>query len=129
MHSDEQEIRDLIENWLRASELRDHDSVLALMDEDVVFLQPAQQPIRGRAAFARMQQGLANVAIEARADIQEIEVFGDWAYCWNQLTVTITPGNGGGALKRAGPVLSVLHRQNGRWLIVRDANMLAPSPQ
>jgi len=127
MPSDEQAIRDLVAAWLDASKRHDNDAVLALMADDVVFLQPGMEPIRGRAAFARMQQGQARVAIEAQAQIQEIRVMGDWAYCWNQLNVTITPRDGAAATTRTGPVLSVLNKQHGRWVIVRDANMLAPS--
>ncbi len=53
-------------------------------------------------------------------------MFGDWAYCWNKLAVAVSPPDGGAAAKRAGPVLSILRKQaDGRWVIVRDANMLA----
>ena len=54
---DEQAIRDLVGNWLAASNSGDHDTVLRLMAEDVVFLQPGQAPMRGRAAFAAAQRG------------------------------------------------------------------------
>jgi uncharacterized protein (TIGR02246 family) len=124
MRTDEQAIRDLIAQWLRASKQHDHEAVLALMSEEVVFLQPGQQPMRGRNAFAAAQKGLSDVEIDAAADIQEIRILGDWAYCWNHLNLTITPRNGGKPIKRAGPVLSILHKQDGRWLIARDANML-----
>src|SRR5258706_14877302 len=120
MQSDEQSIRDLITAWLEASKSGDNETVLSLMAEDVVFLQPGQDPIRGRAAFAQMQKGLANVAIDATADIQEIKLLGDWAYCWNYLTVVVTPRYGGTQVKRAGNVPSVKHKQDGRWVIARD---------
>jgi len=29
-------------------------------------------------------------------------------------------------MKLAGPVLSVLKRENGKWILARDANMLTP---
>ena len=125
MSADEQAIRDLVFAWLSASKAGDNATVLSLMAEDVVFLQAGQEPIRGRAAFAQMQQGLAHVEIDANSEIQEIRVFGDWAYCWNHLTITVTPHNGGAPVKRTGHVLSVLQKQGGRWVIVRDANMLA----
>jgi ketosteroid isomerase-like protein len=51
-------------------------------------------------------------------------LLGDWAYCWNKLSVTMTPNDGKPPVKRAGNVLSILQKQNGRWVIVRDANML-----
>jgi uncharacterized protein (TIGR02246 family) len=123
MHSDEQAIRDLVTTWLEASKSGDEKTVLSLMAEDVVFLQPGQPPMRGRSGFAAAQKKLADFAIDGSADVQEIKVFGDWAYCWNHLIVVITP-RGGKPVKRAGNVLSILHKQHGRWVIVRDANML-----
>jgi uncharacterized protein (TIGR02246 family) len=125
MSADEQAIRDLVATWLDASKAGDNATVLGLMADDVVFLLPGQPPMRGRDAFAAAQNGMANLGIDAVGRIQEIKVFGDWAYCWNQLTVTITPRNGGEPVTRAGDVLSILQRQSGRWVIVRDANMLA----
>ena len=124
--ADERAISDLIATWPKASKAGDNDTVLSLMAEDVVFLQAGQEPIRGRTAFATAQQGLAHIDLDTVADIREIKVFGDWAYCWNYLTVVVTPHDGGAPIKRAGNVLSVLQKQNGRWVIVRDANMLAP---
>jgi len=126
MQPDEQAIRELIATWLNASKAHDNATVLGLMADDAVFLQPGQQPIRGRAAFAKMQEQLAEVDIDSRADVQEIKVFGDWAYCWNHLSITVTPKNGA-AVKRAGNVLTVLRKQQNRWVIARDANMLVPA--
>ena len=124
MQSDEQAIRDLISTWLAASKSGDNEKVLSLMAEDVVFLQPGQPPMRGRSGFAAAQKGHADVDIDANADIQEIRVLGDWAYCWNYLTVVVTPRKTGAAVERAGNVLSILQKQRGQWVVVRDANML-----
>ena len=76
-----------------------------------------------------MQKGLANIDIDALSEIQEIRIFCDWAYCWNHLTFTVTPKNGANAVTRSGNVLSVLHKQDTGWVIVRDANMLSVVPQ
>jgi uncharacterized protein (TIGR02246 family) len=125
MQDDERAIRELVGTWLRASAAGDYDQVLRLMADDVVFLVAGQPPMRGKAAFAKAQEALKLSRIEASGEIQEVRVFGDWAYCWNELSVTLHPP-GGPPVKRAGNVLSILQRQqDGRWLIVRDANMLA----
>jgi uncharacterized protein (TIGR02246 family) len=124
MPTDEQAIRELIATWLRASKAADYATVLSLMAQDVVFLQPGMAPMRGRSAFAEAQKSQADVDIDASSAIQEIKVLGDWAYCWNRLAVTITPRNGGAPVKRSGDVLSILHKQSDQWVIVRDANML-----
>jgi len=126
MDQDEQAIRDLVSTWMSASAAGDHERVLGLMADDVVFLMPGRSPIRGKAAFAAAQAALKGVRLEAASDIQEIRVLGDWAYCWNHLAIEVHPSGGGVPVKRAGPVLSILRKQaDGRWVIVRDANMLA----
>ena len=124
MQSDEQEIRTLVATWLSATKAGDAEKVLSLMAEDVVFLQPGQSPMRGRSGYAAAQKGIAQFDFDGASNIQEIKVFGDWAYCWNYLTVVFTPHDGGAIGKRAGNVLSILQKQDGQWVIVRDANML-----
>jgi uncharacterized protein (TIGR02246 family) len=126
MDEDEQAIRDLVATWMSASAAGDRDRVLDLMADDAVFLLPGRSPIRGKAAFAAAQDALKGMRIEAVSDIQEVRVFGDWAYCWNHLAVEVHRPGGGVPVKRAGPVLSILRKlPDGRWVIVRDANMLS----
>jgi uncharacterized protein (TIGR02246 family) len=123
---DEQAIRDLIATWLSASKSGDTETVLSLMSDDVIFLVCGQPPMRGKAAFAASQSALKDVEIDASSEIQEIKVVGDWAYVWTNLAVAFKPKRSGDANKRAGNTLSILRKHEGRWLLVRDANMLAP---
>lgn len=113
MENDEQAIGQLVESWLSTSAAGDTEKILTLMAEDVVFLMPGQPPMRGRSAFAAGQAALRQFRIEATSDIQEIKVFGEWAYCWNQLSVIVTPRSGGTLVKRAGNTLSILQKQAG----------------
>ena len=85
-------------------------------------------PGRCRAAFAASQAALQDLGIEATSEIQEIRVLGDWAYLWTQLAIVVTPKAGGESVRRAGNTLSILHKQAGAWVIVRDANLLATVP-
>jgi ketosteroid isomerase-like protein len=63
--------------------------------------------------------------IESTGKVQEVEVSGNLAYCWTELTVRIVPQAGGNAATRAGSALSILRKQtSGSWVVVRDANML-----
>jgi uncharacterized protein (TIGR02246 family) len=126
MQNDEQEIRDLVTTWFSASKAGDTEKVLSLMSEDAVFLLCGQPPMRGRAAFASSLSALSQVTIDATSEIQEIKVLGEWAYMWTYLSIVITPKNGEASMTRAGNTLSILQKQNGAWLMVRDANMLAP---
>jgi uncharacterized protein (TIGR02246 family) len=126
MQDDEQEIRELVTTWLSATKAGDTDKVLSLMSDEVVFLICGQPPMRGKAAFAASLSALSQVMIDATSEIQEIKVLGEWAYMWTHLSVVITPKNGGASVRRAGNTLSILQKQNGSWLMLRDANMLAP---
>jgi uncharacterized protein (TIGR02246 family) len=126
--TDEQQIRDLVATWMSASRAGDTDSVLSLMTDDVVFLVAGQPPMRKAdfAAAARAQAGTDAPTIDGESDIEEIVVVGDVAYLRARLTVTVTPPQGGKPMRRAGYTLTVLRRQNGRWLLARDANLLVP---
>ena len=126
MERDEQEIRVLVADWMAATKAGDVEKVLALMTDDVVFLVAGQAPMIGKASFATAAKAQASGTapqFEGTSEIQEIKVVGDWAYMWSRLSVVVTPP-GGGARKRAGHTLSVLRKENGRWLLARDANML-----
>jgi uncharacterized protein (TIGR02246 family) len=125
---DEQAIRTLVATWLEASARGDLDRVLRLMAEDVVFLACGRPPMRGRDAFAAASRAMEGQSrVEGAAEVQEVRVFGDWAYSWTQLTLTVQPAGGGQPTRLSGPALSVLHRQaDDSWVIYRDANMVGP---
>ena len=103
MLSDEEQIRALVAAWMKATQAGDVDTVLGLMADDAVFLLPGRPPMHKPefAAQARAQQP-------------------------GSLQVRITPPGGKPAMERAGHTLTVFHRQQGRWLLARDANLLAP---
>jgi uncharacterized protein (TIGR02246 family) len=126
MASDEQQIREVIATWMSATATGDLAQILKLMDEDVVFLVMGQAPMRGRDAFAAgFKKALEKFKIESTSNVQEIEVTGEWAYCWNDLQVTMTPHAEGEPMRRRGNVLSIFRKnQEGNWVLVRDANLL-----
>ena len=128
MQTDEQAIRNVIQTWIDATKAGDMDRVLSLMSDDVVFLTVGQQPF-GKDAFAAASlPGQGQVAIDARPDVREVTVCGDMAYTINHLTVNVTPPQGE-PRQMAGFILTVFRKQpDGRWLLVRDANLLTPQP-
>jgi uncharacterized protein (TIGR02246 family) len=123
MTGDERAIRDLVATWMKASQAGDTATVLSLMADDVVFQVPGREPF-GKAAFAGMSQSMAGVRMEGSSEIRELKVLGDWAYLRNHITMTVTPP-GGKSVTRAGYTLSILRKDGGRWLLARDANLLA----
>src|ERR1700752_650412 len=84
MQDDERAIRDLVSTWISASNAGDLQKVLSLMAADVVFLVAGQKPMR-KADYIAGQAALEGVEMEAKSEIQEIRVFGDWAYLWTKL--------------------------------------------
>jgi len=124
--TEEQQIRDLIATWIRASIAGDLPTVLKLMSEDVVFLIAGHPPMMGREAFAAASRAAAGkFEIEAHSDVKEIQVFGDVAYCWTHLSMKVTPHSTGMPTRRSGHTLSVLRKMSeGNWVLIRDANML-----
>ncbi len=123
--NDEDAIRQVVTDWIAATKAGDTETVLSLMAEDVVFLLPGRPPMVGREAFRAASAGMkpSEVEFDGTSTIREVRVCGDWAYVWSELTVVVRPKNGGG-VKRAGPVLSIFKKENDRWVIYRDANML-----
>lgn len=130
MQSDEEQIRELVSTWMSASKAGDVETVLSLMAEDVVFLVPGQPPMRKAdfAAAARAMAGPDAPQFDGTSEIQEIQVHGDWAFMWTRLTVVVTPPGGTAPTTRAGHTLTILKKEAGKWVLVRDANLLAPGP-
>lgn len=130
MTQDEQQIRDLVRTWMEATQAGDVQTVLGLMTEDVVFLVPGRAPMRKDefAQAARAQAAPGGPRIEGTSEIQEVQVAGDWAFLWSRLAVKMTPPGGAAPVERAGHTLTVLRREQGRWRLARDANLLAPVP-
>ena len=120
-------LREVVETWHQATAAGDVARVLSLMAEDVVFLAPERPPMQGRRAFERsLRELLATHTITSKGQVREVVTSGDLAYAWTDLTVTVAARDGGQPVERRGPTLSIFRRQpDGRWLLVRDANMLA----
>ncbi len=122
---DTRQIRKLIDAWIAASNARNLPALMDMMTDDVVFMTPGRAPF-GKAEFAADVERMKGVAIDARAEVQEIEVSGALAYIRNHIRVELTsPGQ---APKRmSGYAMSVLRKDDdGRWRIARDANLVRP---
>ena len=122
---DEAAIRALVSTWMEATRSGDTAKILDLMAEDVVFLVAGRPPFGKREfeAAATMQAG-TSMRFDGASEIDEIRVVGDWAFIRTRLTVTATePGKS--PIVRSGSTLSILEKRDGRWLLARDANLLA----
>jgi uncharacterized protein (TIGR02246 family) len=124
MTEDERAIRDLVSTWMRASKSGDVNTVLSLMADDVIFMVPGREPF-GKDVFRAAAGAMKNASLTGSSDIREVNVLGDWAYIRNYIEITITSREGG-TMRRKGYTLSILRKQSdGRWLLWRDANLVA----
>jgi uncharacterized protein (TIGR02246 family) len=124
--NDEQQIRELVATWMSATEAGDVETVLGLMADDVVFLVAGQPPF-GKQRFAEMARppaGAPKPRFKGHSVIEEIQVFGEWAFMRTRLRVEVAPPGGEKTIARAGHTLSMLRKSGGRWLLARDANLL-----
>jgi uncharacterized protein (TIGR02246 family) len=122
---DTRQIRALVDSWIAASKAHDLSALMNMMTDDIVFMTPGRAPF-GKAEFVADSERMKGVGIDARAEVQEIEVFGPLAYVRNPVRVELTsPGQ---ALKRvSGYAMSILRKEaDGRWRIARDANLVMP---
>jgi uncharacterized protein (TIGR02246 family) len=128
MNTDEKQIRQLVSTWMEATRAGDVETVLSLMSDDVVFLAPGRDPMRKRDFELAAKAQAANAApkFEGTSEIQEITIAGDWAFMWTKLRVVATPPDGSPATERKGHTLTVLKKEDGKWVLARDANLLSP---
>jgi uncharacterized protein (TIGR02246 family) len=127
MESDEQAIREAHAIWIEAVNAGDLVRLLTLMADDVVFLNPGQEPV-GRDEFppgfsAAHQQARINCVSE----LEDVTVVGEVAYTLSRDSLSVTPRAGGETMRLAGHRITVYRRQpDGRWLLARDAHTLSP---
>jgi uncharacterized protein (TIGR02246 family) len=131
MTADEQAIRAAVASWMEASIEGDIARVLGLIDDDAVFLTPGRPPMRKSDFEAASKAMAGKIRLDGVSEVQEVRVFGEWAYVWTQLSITMHVRDApqhpadGKAVHRAGPGLSVWRRRaDGAWVIYRDGNML-----
>lgn len=121
---DEQAIRDLVDTWLAASKAGDVENVLKLMSDDVIFMVPGREPF-GKREFAANSAAMKDLKFEFASTIQEIKVLGDWAWMRNHLKVKAIQRDGKANVS-SGYTLTILRRENDKWVLTRDANLLTP---
>lgn len=128
MTDDEQAIRGLVSRWHAATRDGDTSTVLSLMTDDALFLTPGRAPMT-QTEFASLaaQGAAAKPRIEIDQQILELEVFGEWAFMRSQLAVSVTPAGSASPMRRSGQTLTIFKKQGDRWLLFRDANLLAPA--
>lgn len=125
MSSDERAIREFLRRWFEATANDDFDTLLANVADDIVFLTPYKPPMGKREFAESLRANAGKFRIECEGEYKEVIVSGDMAHAHGHLTVTLKL-KGGGETKFNGHTLSLFRKQpNGKWLLSRDANLLA----
>jgi uncharacterized protein (TIGR02246 family) len=130
MGSDEQAIRDVHTTWIDAVNAGDLVTLLALMAEDVVFLNPGHAPF-GRDGFpAGFSAAHQQSRIRCISELENVVIAGEVAYTISTDSLSAIPRAGGESTELAGHRLTLYRKQpDGRWLLARDANTLSPDPE
>ncbi len=127
MKSDEQEIRDLFDSWIKATTEGNLKLAHHCIADDALFFVPGVGEM-DKISFAQAAAGASPeespFEFDLKSKLRELKVFGDHAYLWVESTLVMTPKNGDPATKEAGHSLSILEKRDGRWQILRDANTL-----
>ncbi len=123
--SNEDAIRERINEWLRASKDADLAALANLLDDDVLFV------VQGRPPFGKKEFLAGGVAapfrFEWKVEVPEVVVHGDWGLTRVHLELEIMPAPDSEPMRLAGPAMSVWRKSaDGRWVIWRDANMVRP---
>jgi uncharacterized protein (TIGR02246 family) len=126
MGPDERAISQLHSTWIDAVNAGDLGLLLALMADDVVFLNPGRAP-SGRDGFsAAFPAAHQQARINCISELEEVVVVGEVAYTRSRDSLSVTPRAGGGTIRLAGDRLTVYRKQpDGRWLLARDAHTLS----
>jgi uncharacterized protein (TIGR02246 family) len=127
MSPEERSIRQVHSTWISAVNAGDLASLLSLMTDDVVFLNPGQAPF-GREGFpVGFLTSHEQFQIRCISELEEVVVVGEVAYTMCRDSLSMTPRAGGEATELAGHRITIYRKQpNGRWLLARDVHTLAP---
>ncbi len=125
--SDEEEIRDLFNNWIKSTTEGNLELARQCIADDAVFLVPGVGEM-DKQTFAQGAAGGSPkdspMVFDLESKLREIKVLGDQAYIWVESILICSPKNGDPSTRMAGHSLSVLEKRKNRWQIIRDANTM-----
>lgn len=127
MESEENAIREVHAIWVKAVNAADLSSLLAIMTEDVVFLNPGEAPLGKEGFSAKFTGAHQELRITCSSELTEVVVAGDFAYTRSADYLSVTPRSGGDTMQLAGQRMTIFRKlADGRWHLARDAHTLSP---
>ena len=127
MHADERDVREAHATWIAAVNAAELDTLLGLMTDDVVLINPGEAPF-GRDRFRAVFTGAhRQFELHCTSEPEDVAVAGDVACTCARDTLVLKPRDGGATTRMAGHRLTVYRRGgDGVWRLARDAHTLAP---
>ncbi len=126
-------IQAMAEEFVRAINEGDAETLVALFTDDAVRMPPNEPAVTGKEALeAQYRAEFAQFDIDLNWTLEEIVVVGEWAYYRAGYTVSVTPRAGGESAREIGKILDILERgSGGSWKIARHIWNLdsPPTPQ
>jgi len=123
--SAEAEIEELVARWIKATESKELDALLSMMEDDVTFLPASGPVIRGKSEARSIYQRLFAQAsrVESRPVVEEIVVAGDWAFLTGSDELFLTISESGLRVHMKGRAISIMRRHSdGCWRFARGIN-------
>jgi uncharacterized protein (TIGR02246 family) len=127
MGPDERAIREVHAAWIDAVNAGELHRLLAMVTDDVVFLNPGDEGL-GRDGFsAKFSAAHQQLRIRCVSELEEVVVAGEVAYTRSRDSLSVSPFAGGEENRLAGGRMTIYRkRPGGGWLLARDANVLSP---
>ncbi len=106
-----------------------------IFTDDIVAMPPNEPALNGLAALRTWAETLYSAyEVQGEYTSSDLTLAGDWAFERLDLTLTISPITGGGAMAESGKCIHVYKRQaDGSWKIAQDIwnmnNAAASAPQ
>lgn len=98
------------------------DAWVAQFDEDGVQMPPNAPANIGKENIGHWSGGLlSNFRVQFGLSVDEVHVFGDWAFERGDYTITLDPAAGGPSMRDCGKYVTIYRKGAGdRWRMSRD---------
>ena len=118
MSSDVDGINATLERYIAAVNAGDVDTYGGTMTKNVVFMPPDAPKLIGREAVQAWakKEFFDPYRIRFQVKVDDVQVFGSWAFAPASFALDLTPKAGGEQVRRAGKSMNVFQRQaDGSW--------------
>src|SRR5437588_762414 len=128
MGPDEQAIREVQSTWIDAVNAGELDRLLAMVTDDVVFLNPGDEGLGLDGFSAKFSAAHRQLRICCVSELEDVVIVGEVAYTRSRDSLSVSPLAGGEENRLAGGRMTIYRKQpGGGWRLAGDAHWLAPA--